>query len=518
MTNILHHDPDRQCKKLQDWPELDRQLWKDALVPSNLLEGGGARSRHSDLSNLTVVTGYGRWLTWLDRQGLLDSRVKPDERITPCRVRDYVTALEAVNATLTVLSRLQQLRAAAIVMGPHRDWSWINLMASQIRTRHRPARDNRRDNFRATQGTQRPMTDIPHRDPVRQCRKLEDWPDLDRRLWNAALMPGDLLEDGGARSRYSDLSNLTVVTGYGRWLTWLDRQGLLGSRAKPDERITPCRVRDYVTALEAVNATLTVLSRLQQLRAAAIVMGPQQDWSWISRIISRVQSRHRPARPKRPRLIAVTELFDLGLTLMAGTDREHVAKRKAILYRDGLMIALLAARPLRLRNLLGLVLNDTLVRVRDLWLIQIPAADTKTKEPIELYWPEPLIAPLETYLTCHRIVLGQGYGRWTRHIDGVLWLSANGLPMTRHTAYMRIAARTRDGLGRSINPHLFRDCAATSIAIDDPDHIGIASRLLSHRAASTAERYYNHARGVEAARLMQQHILALRDGTASARE
>jgi len=211
-------------------------------------------------------------------------------------------------------------------------------------------------------------------------------------------------------------------------------------------------------------------------------------------------------------------LFDLGFTLMAGIDRERAAKRKAILYRDGLMIALLAARPLRLRNLLGLVLYDTLVHLGDQWFIQIPAAHTKTKEPIQLSWPGPLIAPLETYLASHRVVLAQGYGRCTRHIHGTLWLSADGLPMTRNRAYMRIAARTRDALGRSINPHLFRDCAATSIAIDDPDHIGIASRLLGHRAASTAERYYNHARSVEASRLMQRQILRLRHAIASALE
>ena len=104
MTGILHRDPDRQCKKLEDWPDLDRRLWNAALIPGNLLEDGGARSRHSDLSNLTVVSGYGRWLTWLDRQGLLDPQAKPDERITPCRVQDYVTALETVNATQTVLA------------------------------------------------------------------------------------------------------------------------------------------------------------------------------------------------------------------------------------------------------------------------------------------------------------------------------------------------------------------------------------------------------------------------------
>ena len=362
------------------------------------------------------------------------------------------------------------------------------------------------------------MTNMPHRDPDRLCKKLEDWPDADRKLWNAALMPGNLLEDGGARSPHSELSNLTVVTGYGRWLTWLDRQGLLDSQAKPDERITPTRVGDYVTALGTVNATQTVLNRLEELRAGAQVMNPHRDWSWINPIISRVRARHRPARPKRPRLVSARELFDLGFTLMAGTDRERTAKRKAILYRDGLMIALLAARPLRLRNLLGLVLNDTLVRLGDQWLIQIPAADTKTKEPIELSWPGPLIGPLETYLDCHRVVLGQGYGRSTHHIDGVLWLSADGLPMTRNRAYMRIVAWTRDGLGRSINPHLFRDCAATSIAIDDPDHVGIASRLLGHRAAATTERYYNQAHSVEASRLMQQHILSLRDKIASAPE
>ena len=82
--------------------------------------------------------------------------------------------------------------------------------------------------------------------------------------------------------------------------------------------------------------------------------------------------------------------------------------------------------------------------------------------------------------------------------------------MTDNGIYDRIVARTREGLGQPINPHLFRDCAATSVAIDDPAQIGIASRLLGHRNGSTTERYYNQARGLEASRLMQDHLLALR--------
>src|SRR5438034_8361833 len=48
-------------------------------------------------------------------------------------------------------------------------------------------------------------------------------------------------------------------------------------------------------------------------------------------------------------------------------------------------------------------------------------------------------------------------------------------------------------------------------AIDAPAHIGIASCLLGHRTGSTAERYYNQARSIEASRLMQDALLARRN-------
>jgi hypothetical protein len=66
-------------------------------------------------------------------------------------------------------------------------------------------------------------------------------------------------------------------------------------------------------------------------------------------------------------------------------------------------------------------------------------------------------------------------------------------PDDRQWVYDCIVARTREGLGQPVHPHLFRDSATTSIAIDDPKHIGIASRLLGHRNQSTTERYYNQA-------------------------
>src|ERR1700730_17129778 len=41
-----------------------------------------------------------------------------------------------------------------------------------------------------------------------------------------------------------------------------------------------------------------------------------------------------------------------------------------------------------------------------------------------------------------------------------------------------ITERTRDAFGQSVNPHLFRHCAATTIAIFEPGRIGYARDLL----------------------------------------
>jgi integrase/recombinase XerD len=98
-------------------------------------------------------------------------------------------------------------------------------------------------------------------------------------------------------------------------------------------------------------------------------------------------------------------------------------------------------------------------------------------------WPEMLVLHLQTYLADYRSDIAALCVSRTGIASEALWLSMYGPPMTDNGIYDRIVARTREGLGQAINPHLFRDCAATSIAIDDPAHVGIASPLAwsSHR-------------------------------------
>ena len=103
-----------------------------------------------------------------------------------------------------------------------------------------------------------------------------------------------------------------MVKGYGRWLAWLDSGGLLDALVAPGDRITPDRARAYVDHLEAENASGTVIARIIELKIMASIMDPAQDWSWIYRMAASVRARHKPARPKRHRLVHTERLLNLG--------------------------------------------------------------------------------------------------------------------------------------------------------------------------------------------------------------
>jgi hypothetical protein len=51
---------------------------------------------------------------------------------------------------------------------------------------------------------------------------------------------------------------------------------------------------------------------------------------------------------------------------------------------------------------------------------------------------------------------------------------------------------------------------ATSIAIEDPEHVRIASVILGHTLLSTTEKYYNQAQMLTAVRVYNSEITKLR--------
>ena len=68
---------------------------------------------------------------------------------------------------------------------------------------------------------------------------------------------------------------------------------------------------------------------------------------------------------------------------------------------------------------------------------------------------------------------------------------------------------TMAAFGRYLSPHLFRDCAATTIAIDDPRHARSIMDILGHSTLATSEKHYNQARSLDASRQYQKIIAGL---------
>jgi integrase/recombinase XerD len=348
--------------------------------------------------------------------------------------------------------------------------------------------------------------------------KLEEWPVADRLAWSAALQSGDVLDPGGTASHWSPATVAWMSNAYGHWLAWLKRNALFDADGAAAQAIQPNLVASYVSDMRAVNASSTVADRVQKLYLVAKVLSPERDWEWLRSVWRRLNSMARPARDKQARLVDASQLFDLGLRLIAKGER--IARTSsmdgAVLYRDGLMIAFLAARPLRRKNLAAIKIGEHLVRCGLDYRLQFAARETKSRRALELNLPSKLTPFLDRYISHHRSLLfprNRNSRQPTIHdplASSNLWVSVRGTGMGAETMYGCIVGHTRAKFGRSINPHLFRDIVATSVAVDDPKHVRITMNLLGHSKLATTERHYIQARSLEAARRHQSHILGLR--------
>ena len=103
---------------------------------------------------------------------------------------------------------------------------------------------------------------------------------------------------------------------------------------------------------------------------------------------AKVRAFGPPPKNKRRRLVASDELHELGLALMQSAEALPSPRIAVLAFRDGLMIAFLAVRPLRLHNLAGLALGTTLRRSGEVWSITIPGLETKNHSAIEDRWPK----------------------------------------------------------------------------------------------------------------------------------
>jgi integrase/recombinase XerD len=111
---------------------------------------------------------------------------------------------------------------------------------------------------------------------------------------------------------------------------------------------------------------------------------------------------------------------------------------------------------------------------------------------------------LTEYLAVHRPLLTG------RPQSDHVWLTSAGNPYLKTNLSQRISMLTLRHVGVAISAHLFRDCAATTIATEIPEQVLIIAPSLGHTSLKTSEDHYNHAQGLLAGRRYQETLKQVR--------
>jgi integrase len=333
----------------------------------------------------------------------------------------------------------------------------------------------------------------------RLCLPIEQWPKADRAAWQQAIDCANPFGRNSAASAWAEATRAGTMAGYGRWLSWVFENGT-EMNGPPADRVTPSRVQAYIVDLRLINGGSTIVTRVEQLYNAIRVIAPDRDWRWLLRVQSALHARSVPVREKATRIRPTGELVKLGKALMHAAE-SAVTKpplKRAILFRDGLMIAFLACRPLRLSNLAMMTLKRHIVRQTSGYGLYFCGLEVKGGKPIETNVPDSLVGDFNRYLDHYRpILLTRGGRRRPRECDAV-WISRIAAPLNYKGIPDRVTKHTAAAFGRPLWVHLFRDCAATTIATDDPKNVRSIISVLGHSTLATSEKYYNQARSLEA--------------------
>lgn len=326
---------------------------------------------------------------------------------------------------------------------------------------------------------------------------VHEWPDADRRGWEVACRPGSRLKPGGAASYLAPVSRDSFARRYGAFLGFLQRGGRLDRHAAAAAQVTQSNVEAYITDLTVRVRSVTLHNSIYMLRRAANLLAPTADFSWLAEIEKDLALVMEP-RSKFDRLVFTGRLVEAGLTLVAEAQEfatNDLVRARGV--RNGLMIALLALCPIRLKNFAALEIGQTFKEINGRWWIALPALNTKSRRPDERPVPALLNRSIDMYLNQSRAVL-----LGSKPPANALWISSTtGHPLTTKNLGTLVSKITLETLGVDVSPHLFRTAAASTAAAYGGNTHHLASALLGHTDPRVTEEHYNRAGSVSASKV-----------------
>src|SRR6516164_4746614 len=193
---------------------------------------------------------------------------------------------------------------------------------------------------------------------------------------------------------------------------------------------------------------------------------------------------------------AHNRLVEAGMTLVVEAEkfaRYDLARARGV--RNGLMVALLALCPIRLKNFAGLEIGSSFKEVDGSWWIALPGHLTKSRRPDERRVPALLNRFVELYLNQSRPLLLK-----SARPTNALWISSTtGGRLTTKNLGTLISKITLETIGVDVSPHLFRTAAASAAAAYGGNIPHLASALLNHTDPRVTEEHYNRASSMSAA-------------------
>src|SRR5262249_44223232 len=159
----------------------------------------------------------------------------------------------------------------------------------------------------------------------------------------------------------------------------LQRTNRLEQHAGAAAQVTVPNVEAYLVDLKARVRSVTVYNCIYKLRRAAELLAPSADFSWLAEIEKDIALVMEP-RSKFNRLVFTGRLVEAGLTLVAEAEafaNTDLARARGV--RNGLMVALLALCPIRLKNFADLKIGHTFKGIDGSWWIALPGHLTKSR-------------------------------------------------------------------------------------------------------------------------------------------
>jgi integrase/recombinase XerD len=335
---------------------------------------------------------------------------------------------------------------------------------------------------------------------------VDQWPTDDIEAFAKAYAPGDIFDEtAGPGAHLADGTRRLIQTAWRRLLGWFTASSPAALSESPADRLTPERMRAFVDHCLAETSVHTVAINVAHIYYGEKIIAPERDWSWLRHLKGRLVAGGKP-RDRFEGLVAPWQTLSLGIELMDAAVKLPTTshKRRELLYRDGLLLAVLSQSLLRRRSIAALTVSRHVEITADGINILLFAEDTKAKRAENVPLLEEIVPYLMQYLKQIRPQLLGG------HAHDALWVSFRGCPLTAGGIYDAVRARVLAKFGKAMGLHDFRRAGATFLAIAAPDQIGLIPSILHHTSPEVGERHYNLAGSIQASRRHSQHVASLK--------